>query len=69
MNTKIIIKCDIGINLGDVGGYHSKDDLERIRDAFIKEGVEKLTAALEGSKNISMSNPKFTIIISDEDIK
>ena len=66
MKTQISIRCDIKINLGEVGGYHANDDIERIRKAFIKIGVDKLTKALEVSENITMSNPKFTITMSDE---
>ncbi len=67
MKTKISIKCDITIDLGEVGGYHSKDTLEQIRTAFVRQGLIELRKALEGSqKKITVANPKFTITMSDE---
>jgi len=66
VKTKIVIKCDISINMGDVGGYHSKDNLEQIKDAFIRKGTQKLMEALKDVKDISMANPKFTITMSEE---
>ena len=67
MKTQIIIKCDIKIDLGPVGGYHSKDNLEELRKAFVREGLAELEKALEGGqKKVIVSNPKFSITMTDE---
>ncbi len=66
MKTKIIVKCDIAIKMGEVGGYHSKDDLERIRKAFCNEALTKLNKIIEGMADISIANPKFMITLTDD---
>ena len=69
MKTKVIIKCEVSIDMGEVGGYHANDDIDRLKKAFQPKAMNLLIKALGASDienaSLSVANPKFTLIIED----
>jgi len=69
MKTKVIIKCEVSIDMGEVGGYHANDDIDRLKKAFEPKAMDLLVKALDASSienvHLHVSNPKFTLIIED----
>ena len=67
MKTKIMIKCDIGIDMGEVSGSHSEENLERIRKVCCNEALKRLNKILGESKDgITVGNPQFMITLTDD---
>jgi len=66
MKSTVIINLDLKINMGSTDGYHSNDTLEQIRTAFIKKAMIEVVNALPKGGIMSVSNPKYTIILEEE---
>ena len=67
MKTRIIIKCDISMNMGEVAGDHSDADLERIRKAYSNEALKRLNKILgEAKDDVTVGNPQFMITLTDD---
>lgn len=70
MKTKVIIRCEVSIDMGSSGGYHANDDVKQIREAMAPKAFALLNEALSTSKidnaKLSIGKPKFTIILTDD---
>ena len=66
MKSRIIIKCDISMNMGEVAGDHSDAALERIRKACCTDALKRLNEIIGDTKDITIGNPKFMITLTDD---
>ena len=65
MNTKIIVTCDIALDMGSHEGYHANDTMKELQEAYKRKALTKLNEALKNT-GLGISNPRFKITIGEE---